>query len=430
MIVLFVVGLTLAYLIPNARVVSHAKASVALLESEGLYPKAFDSKGLMLDNFTDALMLDIAISDPDESALSNALSSKRQDGRPPLRTINGLSDSAAGLTGQRYSYARYWHGYQVVLRPLLYFFSYGQIRYLNMLALSVLLSLVGISILRTLGVGSLAAFITALLLTGFYAVPMSLQFSSDTYLMLLGVLYVLERERAGLLEATFWETFLVIGALTAFFDLLTMPLITVGMPLSALLLARTRWRQVPVRNLATTSIVALACWGVGFAVSWVAKWVIASRVLGINVIQDAVATAGVRAGSAETGRPVLEALIHNTRLMFPLVPGIQVLRHSAGTAMFVLFLIVVLVLVVWLMATRKSRYVSMGSETTAALKRRAPLLALILLPYSWLAIISQHSVVHGWFTYRTLATAVFVVTAVALSRFDLDEWAKVEDGVR
>ena len=146
---------------------------------------------------------------------------------------------------------------------------------------------------------------------------------------------------------------------------------------------------------------------------------VASKVLGINVVRDAVATAGVRTGAAGSSRPVVEAIVLNTRMMFPLLSGVGSTRSLIGVVVAVLLLL--LMAAIGLIPAMRSHFQRAEAPATQAIRRRAPLLVLALLPYGWLVVLSQHSAIHAWFTYRMLAITLFVVIAVTMSELDLNE---------
>ncbi len=129
--------------------------------------------------------------------------------RTPLwARFEGLRLTAAGDFGGRYSYGRYWHGYQVILRPLLLALSYPEIRYFNMLMFLGLCTCVVLLVYQRIGMGSVVAFTLAMTLGGFIVVPMSLQFSAVTYLSSLGVIAVLALDERRLFKkltpSCFW----------------------------------------------------------------------------------------------------------------------------------------------------------------------------------------------------------------------------------
>ena len=145
-----VLGLLLlagVYQIPQSAMRRNTETSIGILHEETLYPQAM--KGVsssQLDNFTDALMLNITYykgSSFAEDMLSSAYIQRGED--DPLESLYGYVSGAEGEYHEEH-YGRYWQGYQVVLSPLLTVLALTQIRHLNMelqiaLTVAVLLAL-------------------------------------------------------------------------------------------------------------------------------------------------------------------------------------------------------------------------------------------------------------------------------------------------
>ncbi len=76
---------------------------------------------------------------------------------------------------------------------------------------------------------------------------------------------------------------------TNFLDLLTFPMITLGMPLIVLFLLNLKYDS---NYLLKRNIIALfvnSCtWFIGYAFTWIAKWILASIILHRNVIQESI----------------------------------------------------------------------------------------------------------------------------------------------
>lgn len=94
LVILYVFGMTLTYMIPNKSINENVADSMEALNSEKEYPSVnlFDEKATRLDNFTDKIMIDKARGTKESSIKEGMF-------------VNG--------------YPRYWHGYQIFLRPLL-----------------------------------------------------------------------------------------------------------------------------------------------------------------------------------------------------------------------------------------------------------------------------------------------------------------------
>lgn len=90
----YMILLTVAYSIPNDWISDNILASLKMLSDEGDYPSLNSGmkRATRLDNYSDRVMITTSNGDVGKSPLENAL------------YTNG--------------YSRYWHGYQILLRPL------------------------------------------------------------------------------------------------------------------------------------------------------------------------------------------------------------------------------------------------------------------------------------------------------------------------
>lgn len=108
------------YQIPQSAMRRSVEVSAAILHEETLYPRVMKNvPASQLDNFTDALMLDITYYKGGSFAEDMLSSVYIQNGESdPLESLYGYMTGTEGEY-QEAHYGRYWHGYQVVLAPLL-----------------------------------------------------------------------------------------------------------------------------------------------------------------------------------------------------------------------------------------------------------------------------------------------------------------------
>lgn len=139
--------LSLVYCIPTEKMEKHIQESVSTFAKEGCYPMITDIGISRLDNHTDALMLLTAAYPENENIWTSSLCNKRysHEGENPVQTLIGAYSEwgrvKTEIELQTEDYPRYWHGYLVLLKPLLYFFDYTQIRYIIMFVQMSLFSL-------------------------------------------------------------------------------------------------------------------------------------------------------------------------------------------------------------------------------------------------------------------------------------------------
>ena len=132
-IVLGITALTAVYCIPVDAINENIRESAALFEKEGVYPTLDYKITSQLDNFTDALMLRNAGYRITESPLVEAALVNRLECVDAVTPVESLiaETSNAQREMEIVSYSHYWHGYLVILKPLLTVFNYAQLRTIN-----------------------------------------------------------------------------------------------------------------------------------------------------------------------------------------------------------------------------------------------------------------------------------------------------------
>lgn len=383
--VIGLVLLMLVFSIPVERMLTNARASIEIFEKEGPFPQTVAGyKATTLDNYTDAWMLRNAFYDGEESAFQKSMHIYYKGYHS--EEINNVCESMiAYLNGkegaERHSYARYWHGYLILLKPLLYFFDYGDIR--GILKLTEMSLLIWLCVLfeRKKMSRFLPALAVTLFCIGFHEIGQSMQYSwvfliaSAASLCLLLRYPVIDRKLV----------FLVTGMCTSYFDFLTYPLFTLGMPLVVLLLLMEKAEEEgAVKEIFRNSVF----WGIGYFGFWVEKWVLCNLLTEENIIADAFRSISERVGRSVFDEPVgyVETVLENMGILF---------KYPYVLAVFGGILLMVTGL-------RKSR-LKVLKELTAGY------LLIASYPLIWYAATVNHSYVHADMTYRTLGISIFSV---------------------
>lgn len=375
-----------AYALPGGPVRANVSRSIPLLEREGLYPSYFGFKLFQMDNYTDTIMLFEAAAadetDPLTAMMTNTTYNVDNFETMHLDLRRYLEQDTAALTP--FSYARYWHGYLIWLRPLLLVCTYGQIRVLNYLVLGVLLAAVLRLLCRRCHLRTACWFAASQLAVAVFFVPRQMQFFTTFAIAYAGCAWVLAKPRR---SDDLCVGLVVLGAATAFCDLLVTPILTLGLPVACWLMLPPQHLRAGPRQCAAVVSGSL-CWGGGYALCWAAKWVCAGLITGQDVLGDALRQAGVRTAAdswhgmeltwGNIIRFVYEAL-RDRGLLWPLA---ALLVLAAG--LFALCL-----------------------RSRVALGRALPLGLTALMAPVWLAALRTHSIQHGWFTWRAVAPTLF-----------------------
>lgn len=393
--VLLFVLLFAAYCVPGAPVRRNIARSVPLLQQEGLYPEYFGFKLFQMDNYTDTIMLfEAAAADETDPLTAMMVSttynvdnftSMQDDLASYLEAREEGGDLPAAL--EPFSYARYWHGYLIWLRPLLAFLSYGQVRIVQYGVLFVLLALVLARLWKQAGWRPALWFVLSQLAVSVFFVPRQVQFFTTFFLAYAGCAWVLDRRFGPRTLVSLAVGLVVLGTATAFCDLLVTPILTLGLPMAVWLVCVPQRLCAGVRQCAAVISGAL-CWGVGYGVCWALKWVLAGLVTGQDVIGDALHQVGVRT-AADTW--------HGIELTWGNIFAFVYDTLQSKGLFWPLILLAVLCVAVFVLCLR----------SRDALLKALPLGLTALMAPVWLAALRAHSIQHGWFTWRALAPTVF-----------------------
>ena len=392
LVILFVLLLA-AYALPGEPVRANIARSVPLLQQEGLYPEYFGFKLFQMDNYTDTIMLFEAASADETSPLQAMMTSTAYNvdnfETLPDDLAAYLDARAQGKTGadtgqEPFSYARYWHGYLIWLRPLLMFLTYGQVRIANYLLFAVLACLLLRQLWKACGWRAALWFAVSQLMVSCFFVPRQMQFFTCFAVAYGACIWVLARPRTPDVLAA---GLVVAGVCTAFLDLLVTPILTLGLPLAVWLLDRRVREDTPLRRCGVVCGGAL-CWGAGYAVCWASKWVLAGAVTRQDIIGDALHQASVRT-SADTW--------HGMELTWG-----NIIRFVVETLTGKGLLIPLMVLAVVCIAA-----FGLCLRGRKELLEALPLALVALSAPAWLALLRTHSIQHGWFTWRALGVTLF-----------------------
>ena len=390
--VIGIILLVFANMIPIDSIIENAGASVDIFKIEGSNPQVIHGyQATSLDNYTDAWMLRNAFYNGEESAWQKALHvyyySYTDEEYDVRESMIAWLEGKEGY--EKKSYARYWHGYLILLKPLLYFWDYGDIRgFLKWIELSMVVYICVLLSKRKLE-RFIPAFIAAMVCIEFQLIGMSMQYS---WVFLIGMAFsavILRKVPCGTEEGgRDGLLFLVIGMLTSYFDFLTYPLFTLGIPLLFLIICE-REEKKDNATLLGTAIKHSVYWTVGYIGMWVQKWILCTVFTGENLMADGLNSILERSGRSVNGEQVgyVDALRAN----------------MAPICKYPYFLAVLAAAVLILVICRK--------EEKGIFSRWVLLtyLYIAILPFCWYAVSVNHSYIHSFMTYKLLGITVFAV---------------------
>lgn len=385
--------LMMAYLLPVEKMQENLLKSIDVLTEEQEYHKVIPGyNSTQLDNFTDSWMLGNAVYDNSLPIWERALTctSADYDEGPLNGLVRYLRKPGGGGINEEIEYTRYWHGYLIILKPLLLFFNYADLRVLNMM-LDILLMFVVFNTLKDMGFEREAwGYIVAVLFIMPVVIPLSIQFSGMFYLTNI-VLWILLKKYNQIVEKNGMILyFQMIGMAASYFDFLTYPIASLGIPMVCLLLLdsnNTLWLKI--KKIIYLSI----SWGFGYSAMWAGKWVLSTLILKDNVIANALSQVLLRSSHIQNGEKIstTDTWIRNLEFFFK-------------KPYLILIVICFIVAIIGIYRNRKSIiYVFVDTF---------PFMLIAAMPFVWYTFVGQHSYEHHWFTFRGLMTSVFACMCI------------------
>lgn len=404
--VAFSLALSLSALAPREGMRGNVEESLATLQAEGVYPSAWGGDAQWRsDNYTTTLMLNMAISTASGDVRGTFLGNHAEDSGEDQ--IANLASELNGTSQETTSYARYWHGWLLVIRPLLLVLNLMQIRQVLFFVVTALLAALCCLLYRA-SRSMVAAMAPAVSFAAiaYPVVCFSPSFSFSFIIALVSSCAVcLDALRGGplfppgdrgLVRLPIF--FYVVGALTVYFDFFDNPIVSLGFPLATYVFVHRD--SLSLRKTVTTVLFAGAFWCAGYVTLWVAKWAITSLVFSQNVFAEAIGQAEFRTSSQGIGGADftrMDVLSLNFGLMFPawLAKTMVALLGVCCVALVVLF--------------RADKVCKPPFTALIALA------VLALVPYLWYLVIANHSYIHSWFTWRNQSvTLLCLILALRL----------------
>lgn len=382
--VYFVFGVLSCWL-PDKSIKHHIAESAPVIAAEGNYPKAIMGvEQCQMDNFTDALIMNQIYNIDRKHPVRSSMRMIRMSEKGGDWNQTGLLQrSVNGETLMEQHYARYWHGGSFFYRPFFMLMDYTTMRFVLYIVSSILLLILAFIYYQKAGWVKTLALSAGFLLTYGFVTQFSLQLFPVMALTVIASILVIKKCQSN----DCMMLFFVVGSLACYCDLLTTPLLTLGVPL-AIMLSLSDDAQFDVRDNLIKITKLTLLWGLGFALTFVTKWALATLVLGQNIFTDAYGVAIYRMEADEFTR--WDAIVKNFEMLNLWIIGI---------AMVLLVVFNVLI------------------HKKFNCKKAILFFVLALSPYVWYFILSNHSYIHWWFTYRLQAVTIVSVLLLLAEPF-------------
>lgn len=398
LLLLFCLLLASAY-IPNGAIAENMQSSAEYFKAADAFEKTSERLSGVADNYADSILLNLAWNMGLGSALRAVLDTKYFDGGE-LGENYGLYATVFEGAEPNVDYTRYPHGSALFVRFFHLFTDVSGMRLCGLIALCLLLVLNLLLLVKRRQYLLSAALGLSFLLIGFWNISLSLEFLPTFLILLLLLPAYLILEKRG--DDLVLLLSVLGGTAVAFFDFLTTETVCLLIPLIAITVIRSREMRLGKMK---TGLLFLSKNGASFSGAYLSvfliKWSAASVLTGENKFASALSSVGERVNGEADGieNPLLRApaaLLANLTATFG---GSADARINLPLALIGSFLFMGLLLSFAFLFRKK------GFDKTACLLLGV-LAAIVPLRFM---LLSNHSYLHCFFTYRALTSVIFAL---------------------
>lgn len=411
-------------LIPSKQLEKHVTESSEVLLKEG-ERKIIDLgyKEESIFTFTDALMINIAYSVDSSDPITSMLLARKN--YIPGQTLQEHIDSQYNLGASEqyinkkngdlyqtkelyglmhgenitdsFEYARYWHGYLVLLRPLLAITNYSGIRIILLIVTTILVGILLYKIYKKLNISTAVIFIIGLLSVSIFIVTKGI---NEILVFLIALIFSIILLSIKNFDKHTNELFFIIGSITSFIDLLTAPLVTLGIPLIIYVLLLQKG-DTKLKDILLKMLKVCIAWGLGYGLTWASKWIITQLMLGRPIISQAIEQARYRTSLSTSSLGYVDVLKRNFTYL------------SLNVILAILSMITIYIIGNLILKYKKK------IDFKKNLKNAVPYIIIAIFPFAWYFVLQEHSYVHAFFTYRILIITIISVFIIINKIFEI-----------
>ncbi len=395
-----IVALVAVYNIPVSTISKHITESEKELRSQRDDDSDYENNAsTIFDTRTNIIMLHEAMYPLSGSSINDALIN------PAAEYYVGTTDEwidrlcYLSKTGDfdRYEktpYPRYWHGYLTYLKPLLSLFDLSEIYRLNFIVVVASIIAVWYLALKKLGKYSYA-YLIMLSTMNVGNIYQSFQLSTAFYAMQLTLILLLLQNKEDI-EKNAWWIFLLDGIVLAYIDFLTYPILAFSIPIAVYLLLT---KEKKIKALCVEFIKNGVFFTIGYAGMWLMKWVYATLLTDVNVIEDAIQSVYHRVGG------------ENMQTQDFIVPTRKIAFSWNLTTYFsfvniVIIISLIIAFIILIIVKRKLCF-----------HKDVALISFfgILMPIAWIFFVYNHCAQHPHLEWRSFCGILFSISLFAIS---------------
>lgn len=341
-----------------------------------------------LDNGTDSTMINAAMCREYDSVIQNAMLNPILVLKSEAVAENNFSNISLLLDENNVesimNYMRYWHGYLLYLIPGLSIFSVGELRVIMMAVQFIFAVILLFGVGTKIGIRYMVPYIAVILFINPITTALNFQ-NADVYIItMLACICIVYFNDWLNKNHRYVLLFTLVGICIAFFDFLTYPIISYGIPMLTYYLMNRKDLKSSILDV----VFCIVAWGFGFGGMWAGKWIMASLLTDANVISDVIGAFSLRSGLNNSAN--LNLSYSNAMFLTK-----ESFWDPANAALCILFIISTIVVAV----LNKNKF-------KPDFKSMLPMLLICLSFFLWVFFVRNHYVTHQNLEYRSFAIIV------------------------
>lgn len=397
LIVLFIMLFAVCQ-IPRSAIESNCRKSAEYFAENDSFPLIVNNIcGTHIDNYADSIWMNIIYNAGTDIRSVISAPYYRVDGE--YATAN-YYDTVVNSYVPNAEYSRYWHGSQILIRPLLIIFSVIGVRAVLFLFFVILCLFAIYLLIRQKMYKAAAVYIISLTLSRTWVSLFCLEYIMCFLVMAVAVLAMIlvlsKNDDKDGIETKMIRLFVIVGVAVSFFDFLTAETITFTMPIVIyILMSKERNGLSTLKQELKRVIKCGAAWVTAYAGTFIVKWMLVYTFLGKSAFLNALSNAAYRIDGSlnveSTGTDVSlfsrisGLLLRNIGCMFTFDSG-----ATASDVIFACLCFLALFGSLFYLFCRNP----IDTELIALV------FFVALIPYLRLVCLSNHSYIHYFFTYR------------------------------
>lgn len=383
----------LSIVLPNKLIKKHIEQSAFKYRDEILYPEYFiHGAQHRLDNYTDYLIMNVMYNvnphKPFKSLLFPSGHYIEITNQAPIHLQFSIENQSVD---RNFIYGRYWMGSSFAYRWLFFMGDLTLVRWLLFAIGSLVLFSFAAKLKETIGFMPMLMIAVGLVFVNYYLFFTSLQFFPVYMIVFLGTLALIRQEKK---HKDLYVLFLVLGSVTTYFDLLTTPILTLGVPLLVWISMQNSIKDLfqKVKSIFAFSTV----WVFGFFATWAFKWGLIYAFTDYSILEEIRMKVMERAGIEQEFK----------------VSAFTAIQNNLDMLIYAPFLVTALLLIL---------FAGLFFKKTGW-KKAVLFLIPALLPFVWSFLTKGHIEGHFWFTYRNFWLSV---SGILLALTSLIRWEDI-----